>query len=309
MARPQSRAPLTVRAYVNDLNETTFASYRRVLRSRNRSEQTISCYEKAFRELDAHLNGADIAEASKADIQGFMEKRLSEVSGTTVAIRFRSLRAFFRWAVDEEIISSSPMEGMTEPQSKAKPVEVLLDDDLRALLKTCTGKSIYARRDEAIVRILCEPGSPRLGEIGSLRLLDVDRKREVITVSGKTGTRSFPFGHKTGTAIDRYLRLRAKHAWAASPALWVGPKGALSESGIAQMLNRRSRAAGLGRINPHRLRHTTASNFLEQGGNEGDAVALFGWKDATMIHKVYGRSAAVRRAHKAARRMSVADRL
>jgi hypothetical protein len=31
--------------------------------------------------------------------------------------------------------------------------------------------------------------------------------------------------------------------------------------------------------------------------------------DATMIHKVYGRSAAVQRAHKAARRMSLGDRL
>jgi site-specific recombinase XerD len=309
MRDAQRKRPSPVSTAVNDLNETTFAGYRRTLRSRNRSERTIDSYAMAVRELDAFLGGADVTLATKDDIEKYLEKRLSEVNATTVAIRFRSLRAFFGWAVAEDILTTSPMKGMSEPKPRPKPVGVLSDDDLRALIKACSGKSIEARRDEAIIRIFCEAGSPRLGELAALLVSDVDLKRDTITVTGKTGTRTFPFGAKTGTAIDRYLRLRAKHGHARCPELWIGPKGALSPSGIAQMLNRRSTAAGLGRVNPHRLRHTAASRFLEQGGNEGDAVVLFGWKDATMIHKVYGRSAAVQRAQKAARRMSMADRL
>jgi site-specific recombinase XerD len=231
---------------MSHLNETTFASYRRALRSRNRSEQTIESYAKAIRELDAFLGGTDVTSASKVDIENYLEKRLSEVCATTVAIRFRSLRAFFAWAVEEEIITRSPMKGMTEPKGDAKPVGVLCDDDLRALLKTCSGRSIEARRDEALIRILCEPGSPRLGELAAILVTDLDLKHDNITVTGKTGTRTFPFGAKTGTAIDRYMRLRAKHPRAACPELWVGPKGALSPSGIAQMLNRRSTAARAG---------------------------------------------------------------
>jgi site-specific recombinase XerD len=294
---------------VNNINEITFASYRRGLRSRNRSEKTIESYAKGMRELDRFLGGADITSVSKIELEKFFEKRLTEVSGTSRAIVFRSLRAFFNWCVQEEIIPTSPMNGMTEPKSDAKPVGVLSDDDLRALIKACAGKSMVAKRDEALIRILCEPGSPRLGELAAMLVPDVDLKRDMITVTGKTGTRTLPFGSKTGTAVDRYLRLRAKHPQAACPELWVGLKGPLSPSGIVQMLERRSIAAGLGRINPHRLRHTSASHFLENDGNEGDAVVLFGWVDATMIHKVYGRSAAVQRAHKAARRMSLGDRL
>jgi len=50
---------------------------------------------------------------------------------------------------------------------------------------------------------------------------------------------SVPFGAKTGVALDRYLRLRLRHSQADSPALGLGPKGGLTDSGIAQMLERR----------------------------------------------------------------------
>jgi hypothetical protein len=51
------------------------------------------------------------------------------------------------------------------------------------------------------------------------------------------------------------------------------------------------------------------SRWLEDGGSEGDVVELFGRTDATMIHKMYSKRAAVERAHKAARRSSLGDRL
>ena len=309
VARAERKGRSPVAIPMNDINELTFAAYRRALRSRNRSEKTIESYRKAVRELDAFLGGADITTVSKTELETFFEKRLTEVSGTSMAIVFRSLRAFFNWCVLDEAITISPMTSMTQPKSDAKPVGVLSDDDLRALLKACSGKTFTAKRDEAIIRVLCEPGSPRLGELATMLVPAVDVKHDTTTVTGKTGTRTIPFGDKTGMALHRYLRLRAKHPQSRCPELWIGPKGALTPSGIEQMLNRRSTAAGLGRINPHRLRHTSASHFLENGGNEGDAVALFGWSDATMIHKVYGKSAAAQRAHKAARRMSMGDRL
>ncbi|WP_212991936.1 site-specific integrase [Actinoplanes auranticolor] len=98
-----------------DINEVTFASYRRALRSRNRSVQTINTYRKVIRELADFLDGADRLTATKSDMERFFEKRLAEVSATTVAIGFRSLRAFFGWCVEEEIIPSSPMVNMKEP--------------------------------------------------------------------------------------------------------------------------------------------------------------------------------------------------
>jgi hypothetical protein len=40
-------------------------------------------------------------------------------------------------------------------------------------------------------------------------------------------------------------------------------------AGLRQMINRRAKQAGLGRIHAHHLRHTVAHAHLSQGGNEG----------------------------------------
>lgn len=53
--------------------------------------------------------------------------------------------------------------------------------------------------------------------------------------------------------------------WLAQPWLWLGSNGRLTDSGAAQLLERRSVKAGLGRIHPHQLRHTFAHAWLAQG--------------------------------------------
>lgn len=71
--------------------------------------------------------------------------------------------------------------------------------------------------------------------------------------------RSLPFGRPTTRARDRYLRTPRLHKQADQP--WLCLKERLSDSGTEQMIARRARAAGRGRINPHRFRHTFAHRW------------------------------------------------
>ena len=84
--------------------------------------------------------------------------------------------------------------------------------------------------------------------MAGLALADVDLDvHDVIHVVGKgSRPRAVPFGSRTGTALDRYLRERAKHKLAKLPNLWIGARGGpMTESGIAQMLRRRGAEAGV----------------------------------------------------------------
>jgi len=296
---------------MSDANELLAASYDRELRSRNRSDRTRQSYFEALEQLAAFHGDADVSTLTKADIQDYLTHVLARWKGSTAGNRFRSLRAFYNWAVRETIIDRSPMAGMVEPSAEDKPIPVLDDDRLKALLKTCVGPDFRDRRDAAIIRLFCEPGSPRVEEMASLELTDIEMRRDMATVRGKgRKIRSFPFGVKTGQALDRYLRVRAKHPDAKLPHLWLGFRRGvpLTASGIGQMLERRGDQAGIGHIHPHQLRHTAASNWADSGGSESDAMALFGWSSPDMP-RIYGRSAQVERAQRASRRLSPADRL
>ena len=164
------------------------------------------------------------------------------------------MQAFFKWLVEEGEIRESPMARMKPPKVDEVPPPLLSDSEVRALLATCEkGQDFEDRRDYAILRVLIDTGGRR-AEIAALRYTpqddetnDVDIDRSFLRVYGKGGRwRFLPLGNKAVKALDRYLRLRPRHPAADTPWLWLGHKGRLADSGIAQMLRRRSREAGLG---------------------------------------------------------------
>ena len=56
-----------------------------------------------------------------------------------------------------------------------------------------------------------------------------------------------PIGKKAAAALDRYIRVRARHDQASSPWLWLGVQGHntahMTDSGIRDMVGRRGRAS------------------------------------------------------------------
>jgi site-specific recombinase XerD len=125
-----------------------------------------------------------------------------------------------------------------------RPVPVLGAEDLRRLLAACAGKTFEARRDTAIIMSLLDTGARR-AELVGLKLQDVDFDLDVAGVHGKgRRQRALPFGRKTAQALDRYLRLRARHPHRDLPWLWIGQQGRLTASGLVMLLRRRAHPRG-----------------------------------------------------------------
>src|SRR5262249_33937191 len=132
---------------------------------------------------------------------------------------------------------------------------------------------------------------------------------ETIIVTGKGNrARALPLNPRLLVALDNYGRVRRKHPRASEPWYWLGVRGRLTDSGIAQALERRAAAAGVKGMHPHRFPHTFSHRWLAAGNAEGDLQRLAGWRSSQMLAR-YGASAADERASDAYRRSSLWEEL
>ncbi|WP_045314965.1 tyrosine-type recombinase/integrase [Lentzea aerocolonigenes] len=289
------------------------ASFDRALRADGKSERTRVLYGQSIRFFSEWL----VREGREPELDEFtrlaVREWMNELKGTkapgTVAVRFRGLRRFSRWLVVEEIRDKNVMAGMEAPEVPEKPVPVLVDDELAALLKLCKGKDFRSRRDEAMVRLFFDCGL-RVAELCGIQLDHVDLDAEVIQVTGKGDKVRLVYpSAKTFRAVERYIRERAKSKHArTTKALFLSQRGAWSVDGVRDRLGVMAKQAGLDHINPHRFRHTFAHDYLLSGGQERDLKRLAGWTSDVML-EVYGRSTAQQRAAHAARKLGRGNRL
>lgn len=226
---------------------------------------------------------------------------------TTIAAAQQAVRLFSAWLAAEDERDDDPLTGMKGPALDERVVQPYSEDELRRLLAACNGRDFLARRDEAMVRVLCESGI-RSHELLKMGVKDADARQGSIVLKGKGGKeRLVPVGPATARSLDRYLRVRRGHKLSDRPELWLGARGRpLGYAGLRYTLRDRAEAAGLTGFHPHRLRHTFADRWLDAGGSEGGLMNVAGWSDPTMI-KRYSRARAAARAVEESRRLGLGD--
>lgn len=247
-------------------------------------------------------------ETTPDHVNEFMADLIERTSAANGHTNYRSLRTFFKWMVEsEEEMDRSPMDRTKAPDLPEQPVPIVSDGGMTELLNVCKGKDFESVRDTAIIRLYFDTAA-RLSE-AVLNVDDLDLDVDVIRVLGKGRRhRTIPFGPKTGSAITKYLKKRAKHKFADRPELWLGLRGPMTADGIKQIIKRRGEQAGIENMFAHQLWHTFAHTWQLKGGNETDLMRIMGRKSDQMLRR-YGASAADERAQAAHRAMGLGDRV
>jgi site-specific recombinase XerC len=297
--RSRQPKPLAARAFQGKSN-----SFRLHLAAEGKAAKTVRNYTEAVQWFAAaHLlretSCTGWNQVSGQGIQRWMVWLLGRYSDSYASNQSWALQQFFRWWVGSGGRSSRP-DGQGLPASRGSwrsSCRCSLAENYRGWI-ACQARGFAQRRDQAIMSVFRSTGV-RLSELAGIRFdpedplgSDMDLERREITIRGKGGkARIARIGHETARALDRYIRVRRRHAQTYRAELWLGVnnRGPLTASGICQMIVRRGRQRGMA-VFPHRFRHHFSHTWLDRGGAEGDPMELNGWTSPQMLRR-YGASA------------------
>jgi site-specific recombinase XerD len=271
------------------------------LQSRRLSPKTMTLYSEAARLFIEYLHrqGMSTAAASirREHVEAFLVDQMTRLAPATARSRYSALKQAFQWLLEEGEITSDPMARMKPPALDDVMVPIVAAPDLDRLMRACAGKASDDVRDAAIIWTLLS--GLRLAECSGLRLGDIELPSSIKVLGKGRFERRVPLDPKAARAIDRWLRARGRLSRAArTDAVWLGLRGVLTGSGIAQMLERRCAIAGIRKVRPHELRHTSAHRAKANGLSDSVMMTVFGWRSQAMVAR-YGRSAAAETAAEA----------
>ncbi len=205
---------------------------------------------------------------------GAMRKRGWKPGG--VSIYVRSMKSFFRWGVQQGLLESNPLDDLP-PLTQARPplIETLNPSAIQRLIDAAYRLNRNAKRNACILYLLLDCAL-RPGELRSLQLQDVNLELNTIKVEGKVGQRQLPFSSPTRKSILAWLRQRPNIPGEDSLFLQRGGEP-LSKTGLRCTLRYLRKKARLPEtLNPYKLRHTSATTFLRNGGSMEAVRMLLG---------------------------------
>jgi len=260
-----------------------FLTYLRV--ERGLSANTIEAYRRDLERVAAWAQAErqkDLLSLSREDIRQFL-RWMSErgLEAKSVARCVVTLRNFFKFLILDGVVKYDPTISLETPRSWQTLPKFLTLEEVNLLLEQPDVSRDIGIRDRAILEVLYATGV-RASELIALRLGDVDLDKGVVLCLGKgSKERLIPLGRSAVEWLLKYLPIRQR--WLGqrtSPWLFISPRGRpLTRQALWKLVARYGRAAGLGRVMPHMLRHTFATHLLEHGADLRSVQMMLGHSD------------------------------
>ena len=263
-----------------DRHIDSFLSHLEVVR--HLSPHTISSYKRDLTAFFTFLKEKHDSweEVQDHHIRGFVaQERRRDLSARSIQRALSSIRSFFNYLLDEEVVETNPAANISSPKS-TQLLPKALDTDLVKRLLDFKPQGDIEIRDKAMVELLYSSGL-RLSELCSLNMDSISVRERSCRVVGKGNkTRDLPVGEKAIQSLRDWLLVRKNISSDSNEALFLNKSGKrISTRSVQLRLERLSKKRGLPMVNPHMLRHSFASHILESSGDLRAVQEMLGHSD------------------------------
>ncbi|MDO4432383.1 MAG: tyrosine recombinase XerC [Aerococcaceae bacterium] len=254
-----------------------------LLDERRYSAHTARAYRKDLEELQQFIKtsgGGELLQLTYQDIRFFLvslnERQLSK---RTITRKLSTLRSFFKFAIREGWLTSSPMELIQYSAKQQRLPDFFYEKEIQTLIEAAQDTPFIL----AIIELLYATGM-RISECCQLKLSDIDFMVQLVRVFGKGNKeRIVPIGDVAVQVLQTYIReVRApilqEYPDAELAYVFLTPKGKRTTPAyIRKQLNAfiEQKALNLA-IHPHKLRHTFATHLLNHGADMRSVQELLG---------------------------------
>ena len=261
-------------------------SFLKFVQNKNtQSKNTLRSYEKVLRDFDDYLESenSSIKSLDKITASNYIA-RLKEngLSNTTVKQRLSILNSFYNYLyINEEI--ANPFKKIKSPKKSKTLPDILSYEEIVKLMDSICLEDDKGLRNKALLELMYSSGM-RVSEVSSLKINDINFKRQSILVNGKgSKDRIVYFNNTTLKALQDFMsKVRGTLKDHNSPYLFIslsnnGKGEPLTERAIYEILKNQCIIAGIYKdIHPHVLRHSFASHMLEAGADLKTIQELLG---------------------------------
>ena len=278
---------------------TDFLEYLEI--EKGRSQATLRNYDFYLRRFD---NWSDNISPEKIDSRLIRKYRIwlnrfedqktgQQLNSKTQNYHLIALRSFLKYLIRQDINALSP-EKIELAKTESREVDFLDDDDLENILKAplqSKGLAITKLRDKAILEMLFSTGL-RVSELAKLERESVNLKKDEFTIRGKGGKLRIVFlSENAKEALRNYLDKRQDP----EPALFVAHDKAqkgksrkdkkdpnLTPRSIQRIIKKYATLAGITKdVTPHTMRHTFATDLLQNGADIRAVQSMLGHASIT----------------------------
>lgn len=243
---------------------------------RNFSDNTLDAYLRDIRKLQNYATTnlmVNPEEITYLQLQEYLyQLSKQKFSERSQARWVSSIKAFFRYLIEEEIREDNPSALLEGPKLGLYLPDTLSFDDVERIISAIDISTDLGKRNHCMIEVLYGCGL-RVSELIDLKISNINFKENYLKVDGKGDkTRFVPLAAYTAKLLKEYIshvRSGYKINKKCEDILFLNSRGSsMSRVIVFIIIKELTEKAGINKkISPHTFRHSFATHLLQNGAD------------------------------------------